>query len=49
MIANLIAQTPPGRMNDPDDVAAVALFLASDESNSMTGSEIFADGGTAQV
>ena len=49
MIANLIAQTPTGRMSDPDDVAAVALFLASDESNSMTGSEIFADGGTAQV
>jgi NAD(P)-dependent dehydrogenase (short-subunit alcohol dehydrogenase family) len=49
MIANLIAQTPRGRMSDPDDVAAIALFLASDESTSMTGSEIFADGGLAQV
>jgi NAD(P)-dependent dehydrogenase (short-subunit alcohol dehydrogenase family) len=36
-------------MADPDDIAAVALFLASDESASMTGSEIFADGGLAQV
>jgi NAD(P)-dependent dehydrogenase (short-subunit alcohol dehydrogenase family) len=36
-------------MADPDDIAAVALFLASDESASMTGSEIFADGGMAQV
>jgi NAD(P)-dependent dehydrogenase (short-subunit alcohol dehydrogenase family) len=49
MIAGLIAQTPLGRMSEPDDIAAVALFLASDESTSMTGSEIFADGGMAQV
>jgi NAD(P)-dependent dehydrogenase (short-subunit alcohol dehydrogenase family) len=49
MIAGLIDQTPLGRMADPDDIAAVALFLASDESASMTGSEIFADGGLAQV
>ena len=49
LIADLIAQTPLGRMADPDDIAAVALFLASDESASMTGSEIFADGGMAQV
>jgi NAD(P)-dependent dehydrogenase (short-subunit alcohol dehydrogenase family) len=49
MIAGLVAQTPLGRMSDPDDIAAVALFLASDDSASMTGSEIFADGGMAQV
>jgi NAD(P)-dependent dehydrogenase (short-subunit alcohol dehydrogenase family) len=49
MIAGLIAQTPLGRMSHPDDIAAVALFLASDDSTSMTGSEIFADGGMAQV
>jgi NAD(P)-dependent dehydrogenase (short-subunit alcohol dehydrogenase family) len=49
MIAGLIAQTPLGRMGDPDEIAAVALFLASDESAFMTGSEIFADGGMAQV
>src|ERR1700726_2505823 len=48
-IAGLIAQNPLGRMSEPDDIAAVALFLASDESTSMTGSEIFADGGMAQV
>ncbi|MEA2731230.1 MAG: hypothetical protein QOF70_5705 [Acetobacteraceae bacterium] len=48
-IAGLIAQTPLGRMSHPDDIAAVALFLASDDSTSMTGSEIFADGGMAQV
>jgi NAD(P)-dependent dehydrogenase (short-subunit alcohol dehydrogenase family) len=49
MIAGLIERTPLGRMADPDDIAAVALFLASDDSRFMTGSEIFADGGLAQV
>jgi len=45
----LIAQTPLGRIADPDDIAAVGLFLASDDSAVMTGSEVFADGGMAQV
>jgi NAD(P)-dependent dehydrogenase (short-subunit alcohol dehydrogenase family) len=49
IVAGLIAQTPLGRMAEPDDIAAVALFLASDDSASMTGSEVFADGGMAQV
>ena len=49
MVAGLIEQSPLGRIAEPDDIAAVALFLASDESTSMTGSEIFADGGMAQV
>jgi NAD(P)-dependent dehydrogenase (short-subunit alcohol dehydrogenase family) len=49
MIAGLIEQTPLRRMADSDDIADVALFLASDDSRSMTGSEIFADGGMAQV
>jgi NAD(P)-dependent dehydrogenase (short-subunit alcohol dehydrogenase family) len=48
-VAGLIAQTPLGRMADPSDIADVALFLASDDSRSMTGSEVFADGGLAQV
>lgn len=45
----LIAQTPTGRIADAAEVAAVALFLASDESRVMTGGEVFADGGLAQV
>ena len=49
MFDQLLAQTPAGRIAEPDDVAAVALFLASDDSRVMTGSEIFADGGMAQV
>lgn len=49
MIAGLIAQTPLGRMCGPEETAAVALFLASDDSSFMTGSEVFVDGGMAQV
>jgi NAD(P)-dependent dehydrogenase (short-subunit alcohol dehydrogenase family) len=49
IIAGLIEQSPLERIAAPDDIADVALFLASDDSRSMTGSEIFADGGMAQV
>jgi len=45
----LKAQTPLGRIADSAETAAVALFLASDESSFMTGSEVFVDGGMAQV
>jgi NAD(P)-dependent dehydrogenase (short-subunit alcohol dehydrogenase family) len=40
---------PMGRMGKPREIAAVALFLASDESSFITGIELFVDGGTAQV
>ncbi|AWN15798.1 SDR family NAD(P)-dependent oxidoreductase [Salinisphaera sp. LB1] len=46
---SLIAQTPAGRIADPAEVAAVVLFLASDESSALAGGEVFADGGMAQV
>lgn len=45
----LLSQTPSGRIAEPADIAAVALFLASDDSGVMTGGEVFADGGMAQV
>jgi NAD(P)-dependent dehydrogenase (short-subunit alcohol dehydrogenase family) len=49
LVAALIAQTAVGRMGDPAETAAVALFLASDDSSFMTGSEVFVDGGLAQI
>ncbi len=49
LLDGLAAQVPLGRVANPDEIAAVALFLASEDSSFMTGSEVFADGGTAQV
>jgi NAD(P)-dependent dehydrogenase (short-subunit alcohol dehydrogenase family) len=43
------AATPLGRLADPGEVAAAALFLASDESSYVNGSELFVDGGSAQI
>jgi 3-oxoacyl-[acyl-carrier protein] reductase len=43
--SNLIAQTPLGRIGRPDDIAKVALFLASEDSAWMTGDVVVASGG----
>ena len=39
------AQIPLGRMGKPEDVAALAVFLASEESSWLTGAAIALDGG----
>lgn len=49
LLDSLAAEVPLGRVARPEETAAVALFLASDDSSFMTGSEVFADGGSAQV
>ncbi len=42
-------RVPMGRLGEPDEVANAILFLASDESSFVTGSELVVDGGvTAQ-
>lgn len=45
----LASQVPLGRVADPDEIARAVTFLASDESSFVAGSELFADGGMAQV
>jgi NAD(P)-dependent dehydrogenase (short-subunit alcohol dehydrogenase family) len=47
--ALLVKDVPMGRMAAPEEIAEVALFLASDASSFVTGVELFADGGWAQV
>jgi NAD(P)-dependent dehydrogenase (short-subunit alcohol dehydrogenase family) len=47
--AALIAHIPLGRMARPEEVAAAALFLLSDEASFITGSELCVDGGMRQV
>jgi len=42
---NLIAQIPLGRVGQPDDIAAVATFLASEDARWLTGEVIYASGG----
>ena len=49
MIRLTEATTPLGRLGDPGETASAALFLASDESSFITGSELFVDGGSAQI
>jgi NAD(P)-dependent dehydrogenase (short-subunit alcohol dehydrogenase family) len=43
------ATVPIGRIGNADDIAAVALFLASDDSRYMLGSELVVDGGMSQI
>ena len=46
--AQVIASIPLDRMGTPDDLGRAAVFLASDESAYITGTELTVDGGAAQ-
>lgn len=41
----ILEATPMGRLGQPEEVAAVIRFLASDEASYVTGAEFFVDGG----
>jgi 3-oxoacyl-[acyl-carrier protein] reductase len=41
----IVSQTPLGRFGQPDDIARVAVFLASEDSSWLTGERITASGG----
>jgi NAD(P)-dependent dehydrogenase (short-subunit alcohol dehydrogenase family) len=45
----LASQVPMGRIGEPEEIAAAALFLASDDASFVNGVELFADGGQAQI
>jgi len=47
--ANFAAATPMGRIGRPEELAAAALFLASDDSSFVTGIDLQVDGGLVQV
>ena len=46
---NFKALIPRGEMGRPEEIATVALFLASNDSSFVNGIELFVDGGTAQI
>jgi 3(or 17)beta-hydroxysteroid dehydrogenase len=47
--ARLARMIPLGRLGEPDDVSYAVLYLASDESKLMTGSEVVVDGGSTAM
>ena len=44
-LAKVLARTPLGRLGQPEEIAAVAAWLASDQASYITGQTIYADGG----
>ena len=45
LATSIVSQTPLARLGQPDDIARVAVFLASDDAGWLTGESLLAGGG----
>ena len=41
----LLSRTPLGRLGEPEEIASIAVFLATEDSGYVTGQTLYADGG----
>lgn len=49
MLETVVAGIPLGRVGTTEDIAKAVMFLASEDSSYINGSELFVDGGVAQI